>query len=35
MERIEARRIIESLRIGIPPEGYVSEYTVGRKEEID
>jgi hypothetical protein len=30
----EATKIIESLRQGIPPEGSITEFTVGRKEEI-
>lgn len=34
MNRIEAERIIESLRTGIPPEGKVSLITVGRYSEI-
>ena len=35
MERPEAFRIIESLRLGIPPDGAVRHFTVGRKEEIE
>lgn len=35
MDRGEAFRIIESLRLGIPPDGAVRRYTVGRKGEID
>ncbi|KKG12534.1 BREX system ATP-binding domain-containing protein [Methanosarcina sp. 2.H.A.1B.4] len=35
MEALEAERIIESLRRGIPPEGHVAEFTVGREEEIN
>ncbi len=35
MTFLEARKIIESLRLGIPPpEGYTSLLTVGRQEEI-
>lgn len=35
MDRPEAFRIIESLRLGIPPDGAVRHFTVGRKEEIE
>lgn len=35
MERPEAFRIMESLRLGIPPDGAVRHFTVGRKEEIE
>jgi hypothetical protein len=35
VDRGEAFRIIESLRLGIPPDGAVRHYTVGRKGEID
>lgn len=35
MDTTEARRIIESLRYGVPPDGYVCELTVGRRDEID
>jgi hypothetical protein len=35
VERPEAFRIIESLRLGIPPDGAVRYLTVGRKEEIE
>jgi hypothetical protein len=31
----EARQVIEMLRKGIPPDGYVRYFTVGRKTEID
>ena len=31
----EAQGVIESLRQGIPPDGYVNHFTVGRKSEID
>lgn len=31
----EAQRVIESLRKGIPPDGYVNHFTVGRQSEID
>lgn len=34
MEPNEARRVIESLRKGIPPDGFVRDFTVGRREEI-
>lgn len=34
MDANEARRVIESLRKGIPPDGFVREFTVGRREEI-
>jgi len=34
MEPNEARRVIESLRQGIPPDGFVRDFTVGRREEI-
>jgi hypothetical protein len=35
VDRHEAFRIIESLRLGIPPDGAVRHFTVGRKEEIE
>lgn len=35
MDSFQARRIIESLRQGIPPIGYVRHFTVGRQHEID
>lgn len=35
MERPEAFRIIESLRLGIPPDGAIHQFTVGRKEEME
>lgn len=35
MDPLEAERIIESLRQGVPPEGHVADFTVGREEEID
>ena len=35
MDRPEAFRIIESLRLGIPPDGAVRHFTVGREEEIE
>lgn len=35
MPLIQAIRVIESLRHGIPPEGCISEFTFGRKDEID
>lgn len=31
---VEVRRVIESLRLGIPPDGYVRYFTVGRISEI-
>lgn len=34
MEQLEAELIIESLRQGLPPEGYVTDFTVGRQDEI-
>jgi hypothetical protein len=34
MDPNEARRVIESLRKGIPPDGFVRDFTVGRREEI-
>lgn len=34
MDANEARRVIESLRKGIPPDGFVRDFTVGRIEEI-
>lgn len=30
-----ARRVIDSLRIGIPPDGYISHFTVGRTTQIN
>lgn len=35
MERSEAFRIIESLRLGIPPDGAIHQFTVGREEEME
>ena len=35
MDPSNARRVIEDLRIGIPPDGYICHFTVGRKSEID
>jgi hypothetical protein len=35
MDSAQAQRVIESLRKGIPPDGYVRHFTVGRKREID
>ena len=35
MESSEARRVIEALRCGLPPDGYVQHFTVGRKSEIN
>ncbi|MCJ7514977.1 MAG: ATP-binding protein [Dehalococcoidia bacterium] len=34
MDKNEAREIVESLRFGIPPNGYVRYFTVGREEEV-
>lgn len=34
MDREQAQRVIESLRKGIPPDGFVRHFTVGRKSEI-
>lgn len=34
MQAGQAQRIIEALRKGIPPDGYVRHFTVGRKAEI-
>ncbi|MBN1900236.1 DUF2791 family P-loop domain-containing protein [Candidatus Sumerlaeota bacterium] len=35
MDTTQAKGIIESLRYGIPPDGYICELTVGREEEIE
>lgn len=35
MNQLEAEKVIESLRLGIPPEGKVSLLTVGRQNEIN
>jgi chromosomal replication initiation ATPase DnaA len=35
MDSFQAQHIIESLRLGIPPEGYVRQFTVGRTKEIE
>lgn len=35
MNSLEAQRVIESLRKGIPPDGYVSRFTVGRASEVN
>jgi len=35
MDSADARRIIEALRKGLPPDGYVCHFTVGRQSEID
>src|SRR3712207_1493887 len=35
MNASEAQRVIESLRKGIPPDGYVRHFTVGRQSEIE
>lgn len=34
MEMGEAQNVIESLRMGIPPTGYINQFTVGRRSEI-
>jgi len=34
MDEAAARSIIESLRTGIPPRGYINQFTVGRRSEI-
>ncbi|GIV86977.1 MAG: hypothetical protein KatS3mg054_1006 [Chloroflexus sp.] len=34
MDRTQAKRVIESLRKGIPPDGFVRHFTVGRASEI-
>src|SRR5208282_6334465 len=34
MNSVEAERVIESLRFGIPPQGQVLDFTVGRRAEI-
>ncbi|MBO3757598.1 MAG: DUF2791 family P-loop domain-containing protein, partial [Candidatus Brockarchaeota archaeon] len=33
-EQLEARKIIEALRLGIVPQKYVEEFTFGREKEI-
>ncbi|MDI6776712.1 MAG: DUF2791 family P-loop domain-containing protein [Syntrophales bacterium] len=35
MDPSQAQRVVEDLRIGIPPEGYVFHFTVGRKAEVE
>ena len=35
MDASQAQHVIESLRMGIPPDGFVRHFTVGRKTEID
>jgi len=35
VERSEAFRIVESLRLGIPPDGAIHQFTVGRQEEVE
>jgi hypothetical protein len=35
MRPSEAQKVIEALRKGMPPDGYVRHFTVGRKSEID
>ena len=34
MDSSQAERVIESLRMGLPPNGYIRQFTVGREEEI-
>lgn len=34
MDTNEARRVIESLRYGLPPDGHICDFTVGRQDEI-
>jgi len=34
MDLVEAQRVIESLRKGIPPDGFVRHFTVGRASEV-
>lgn len=34
MDPNEARRVIESLRYGVPPDGHICDFTVGRQDEI-
>ncbi|MBX7259532.1 MAG: ATP-binding protein [Candidatus Hydrogenedentes bacterium] len=34
MDATEASRVIESLRYGLPPEGHICHFTVGRQDEI-
>jgi hypothetical protein len=34
MDANEARRVIESLRYGLPPDGHICDFTVGRQDEI-
>lgn len=34
MDAIDAQRAIESLRLGIPPDGYLRHFTVGRQAEV-
>lgn len=34
MDRAQAQRVIESLRKGIPPDGFVRHFTVGRASEV-
>lgn len=35
MDSAEAQRVIEAMRKGIPPDGYVRHFTVGRRAEIE
>jgi len=34
MDVNEAKGVIESLRYGLPPDGHICDFTVGRQEEI-
>lgn len=34
MERLDAIRVIENLRLGLPPSGFIEHFTVGREAEI-
>ena len=34
MKTQEAQRVLDSLRKGIPPDGFIGQFTVGREEEI-
>ena len=35
MDKESARKIVNALKLGIPPTGHIKELTVGRKDEID
>ncbi len=34
MKTQDAQRVVDSLRKGIPPDGYIGRFTVGREDEI-